>query len=414
MQKKEIKNSIKEFEKAVSSNISQLKTLEVLKPQAIEYDELCYSQNYIQSNVNLYTKEKAFKIKLKDNPYKCTYTMNGTNLLINDGFGYLAAFNTQKLSTAFEVSLEDNIYDAKWLHNELYCATAQEDCVFVYNNTGSELHAVRDMKNTRLLEFLPYHFLLAGTTTNGFLNYLDTSIGSIVSSVFIADKSPTVLKASLKNGVVHVGSKNGQVSLWAPSQKSYLMKVKCHKASISGIEIDRSGIHMITTGSDNKINVFDIRNTYAPLSTVSTKANVHFTALSQKNLLAIGYSDKVTILKNYKDVYMKHRTSGVISSLEFCNNEDILSIGYTGGFSTIVVPGSGDPIYDSNENSPFITTNERKRIEVQKLLEKIPADMIALNPVLESMSKPVKSEKAADSTDSIQKRPRDALSRFFE
>ncbi|KAM0680084.1 putative U3 small nucleolar RNA-associated protein 7 [Glugoides intestinalis] len=413
MQKKEIKNTIKEFESAVKSNISQVKTLEVLNPQLPEYDELCYSQNYIQSNVNLYTKEKAFKIKLKDNLYRCTYTMNGSNMLISDNVGYLAAFNTQTLSTAFEVSLEDNIYDAKWLHNELYCATAQEDCVFIYSNNGSELHAVRDMKNTRLLEFLPYHFLLAGTSTNGFLNYLDTSIGTIASSIFIADKSPTVLKTSLKNGVVHVGAKNGQVSLWAPSQKSYLMKVKCHKASISGVEIDRSGIHMITTGSDNKVNVFDIRNTYKPLSTVSTKTNVHFTALSQKNLLAIGYSDKVTILKNYKDVYMKHRTSGIISSLEFCNNEDILSIGYTGGFSTIVVPGSGDPIYDSNENSPFITTKERRNLEVRKLLEKIPADMIGLNSVLRNMEKPSQSRKETP-TDLVQKKPRDALTRFFE
>lgn len=412
MLKKDIKENIKEFKKNAEENLTETKKLDILQPILPEQQSFNQSQEYIQNNVNLYTKEKAFNIQLKDGPYKCTYTQNGGYMLVTSNRGYMASFNSKDFDLCFESSIDDKIYDSKWLHNEMYLATAQEDCVFVYDKNGSELHAVRDMKSTRKLEFLPYHFLLAGTTDKGFLNYLDTSIGEIVSSIFIADKSPTSIKGCLTNGVVHIGSKNGQVSLWAPSQKSFLMKVKCHKASITGIEIDRTGTHMITTGSDNKINVFDIRNTYKPLKSIPTRMNVHFTSLSQRGLLAIGYSDKIAILKDYKDIYMKHRTPGIISSLEFCNHEDILSIGHMNGISSIVIPGSGDPVYDSMEVSPFMSAEQRKNVEVRKLLEKIPADMIGLKSVLGQVETP-KEEIKEIPQQKVEEHKRGALSRFF-
>lgn len=411
MYKKEIKESIKEFNKAVDENTADLKALDVLNPTPTQYKQLEYTQEYIQNNVNLYTKEKAYNIPLENGPYKCTYTLNGSHMLVSNSDGYLSAFNTQNFGLCFETNLDDRIYDTKWLHNELYCAVAQEDCLFVYDNTGKELHTVREMRNPRHLEFLPYHFLLAGTSTNGYLNYLDTSVGEVISKVFVGDKAPMTIKANPTNGVIHMGSKTGQVSLWSPSQKSYLMKVKCHKASINCIEVDRTGTNMITTGNDNRINVFDIRNMYKPLKSIPSKTNVHFTSLSQRNLLAIGYSDKIAILKDYKDLYMKHRAPGIISSLSFCNHEDVLSIGYSKGFASIIVPGSGDPTYDNNECSPFTTVKERRNQEVKRLLEKIPADMIGIKSAIghvESKKKDFEPEAKKE------EKVKNALSRFYE
>lgn len=415
MHKKEIKQNIKEFHKSVADNTKDIKMLDILQPILPEQQKFAQTQQYIQNNVNLYTKEKAVAISLENGPFKCAYTSNGSHMLVNSKKGYMAGFNTQNLQICFESNIGDNVYDAKWLHNEQYFATAQEDCVFVYDKAGCELHAVRDMKSTRMLEFLPYHFLLAGTTANGFMNYLDTSIGEIVSVLFISDKTPTCIKAGPTNGVVHLGSKNGQVSLWSPSQKSFLMKVKCHKSTVTNIELDRSGIHMITTGNDNKIGVFDIRNTYKPIRSITTKTTVHFSALSQRNLLAIGFSDKIAILKDFhsnESCVMKHKAPGIVSSLEFCNHEDILTIGHSNGFCSVVVPGSGDPIYDTSEASPFMGVKQRNNLEVKKLLEKIPADMIALKPVLEQAEKPARKAEETKRYFEMNDEPRTALSRF--
>lgn len=414
MFKKEIKEHIKDMKKAAEENSVQLKALNVLTPALPEQEAKGYSKEYIQKNVNLYTAEKAFNIKLENGPFKCSYTKNGSNMLVTSPKGYVSSFSTQKLVLNFESNIDDKINDSKWLHNELYFALAQDDCVFVYDNVGTELHAVREMKNTKLLEFLPFHFLLAGSTNNGHLNYLDTSIGEIVSSIFIGEKSSTVLTSNPANAIVHMGTPSGIVSLWAPSQKSYLMKIKCHKSAITSMQIDRSGTHMITTGTDNKIKVFDIRNTYAPLKSIPVKASVHFTALSDRNLLAIGHSDRIAILKNFDEPYMQHKAPGTISSLEFCKHEDILSIGHKNGFSTVVIPGSGDPIYDTNEDSPFITVKERKNLEVKKLLDKIPFDLISMKQVIGVYDKPVvKVENGEKSKRYFEHEEKNALSRFY-
>lgn len=413
MHKKEIKKDIQAFQKAVEDNTKDLKILDILHPELPEQQSFTQSQKCIQNNVNLYTKEKAFSISMDKGPYRCIYSGNGSHLLVTNQNGYASAFNTQSLQLCFETELDDKIYDAKWLHNEQYFATAQEDCVFVYDRNGSELHAVRDMRNTTLLDFLPYHFLLAGASKNGFLNYLDTSTGEVVSTIFIGDRSSMCIKASPVNGVVHLGTKSGVVTLWAPSQKSYLMKVKCHRSAVSNIEIDRTGNYMITTGFDNKLSVFDLRNTYRPIRTINTKTSIHFTALSERNLLAIGYSNKITILKDVQDketCVMKYTAPGIVSSLGFCNHEDILTFGHSNGFTSIVVPGSGDPIYDTSETSPFMTPKERQALEVKRLLEKIPADMVSLKSVFETEKKPVK--KPIEIKRYYEVETRNALSRF--
>lgn len=413
MAKKDVKESLKQFHKVAEDNSTDLKTLDILNPSIPDHESIDHSQEYIQRNVNLYTREKAFSLALDNGPFKCRYTQNGSHMLVHNSSGYFSAFNAQSFDMCFEIDLEDPIYDARYLHNELYLATAQKDCVFIYDSTGRELHAVRDMKSPKMLEFLPYHFLLAGVSDNGFMDYLDTSTGEVVSSLFVGTKNPTAIKNNPSSAVVHLGSRRGQVSLWAPSQKSSLMTVNCHTSAVSAIEIDRTGDHMITAGIDNKVKVFDIRNTYKPLKTIPTKTNVHFTALSQRNILAMGYSNKVAMLKDFDRVYMKHSVSGPISSLEFCNHEDVLGIGHIGGISSIVVPGSGDPVYDSGEVPPFMTKKERQNLEVKKLLDKIPADMISMEPVLgkigvssKTMPRPKRYFEAGENE------TRTALSRF--
>ena len=65
---------------------------------------------------------------------------------------------------------------------------------------------------------------------------------------------------------------------------------------------------------------------------------------------------------------------------QFVPFEDFLGVGQHKGFETWLIPGAGFADYDTFEGGPGMTKNQRREMEVKKLLDKIPADTIALNP----------------------------------
>ena len=97
--------------------------------------------------------------------------------------------------------------------------------------------------------------------------------------------------------------------------------------------------------------------------------------------------------------YLKYQLQGDLHSLGFCPYEDCLGIGHGAGFTSIIVPGtlscdyntctlhypfigSGEPNIDTLEPNPYQTVKQRQEWEVKSLLEKIPSDLITLNPDL--------------------------------
>lgn len=71
-----------------------------------------------------------------------------------------------------------------------------------------------------------------------------------------------------------------------------------------------------------------------------------------------------------------------ITNVEFRPLEDVLCAGHSHGVSAIIVPGSGEPNFDSYENNPFINARQRREAEVQNLLNKLSPDMIGLDNTL--------------------------------
>jgi len=57
-----------------------------------------------------------------------------------------------------------------------------------------------------------------------------------------------------------------------------------------------------------------------------------------------------------------------------------MGIGHSEGFSSIVIPGSGEPNIDTYTENPFETRKQQRETEVKQLLEKIQPDMITMNP----------------------------------
>lgn len=55
--------------------------------------------------------------------------------------------------------------------------------------------------------------------------------------------------------------------------------------------------------------------------------------------------------------YMKHKVAqgSQVSSLKFIPYEDVLGVGHYQGYSSIVIPGSGEANFDAYEANPFAT-----------------------------------------------------------
>jgi len=109
--------------------------------------------------------------------------------------------------------------------------------------------------------------------------------------------------------------------------------------------------------------------------------------ISQKGLIAVGCGSKIEIWRDAlstKQVkpYLAHRLAkgAQAEDLAFCPYEDVLGIGHSLGISSAIVPGAGEPNFDSYVANPYETLKQRRESEVHRLLDKLPPDTIALDP----------------------------------
>ena len=116
---------------------------------------------------------------------------------------------------------------------------------------------------------------------------------------------------------------------------------------------------MTTCGNDGFLKIFDVR-TYKELHSYWVPSTPNSLAMSQKRLLAVSYQSNVMIWKDWhlekqKKPYMKQGTAGdkFVVGMQFAPYEDFLGLGLDDGFESMLVPGSGDPNFDSFEENPF-------------------------------------------------------------
>ena len=72
---------------------------------------------------------------------------------------------------------------------------------------------------------------------------------------------------------------------------------------------------------------------------------------------------------------MKHKIDGAsVHKLQFVPFEDVLGIGHSNGYSSIVIPGCGEPNFDAYEANPFEIKNmiNKEILSSQKMEIKVP------------------------------------------
>ena len=159
-----------------------------------------------------------------------------------------------------------------------------------------------------------------------------------------------------------------------------------HRGPLTAIAVEKNGHHMVTAGLDGQMKVWDIR-TFKNVHNYFNRRPATTLDVSQRGLLAVGYGPTVEIWKGAlikhkkaKAPYMSHRVPGGSCKVRFRPYEDALIVGHAAGVDSLVIPGAGEPNFDSFEANPYATTKQRREMTVHSLLDKLQPEMITLDP----------------------------------
>ena len=314
-----------------------------------------------------------------------------SHLAIAGRKGHVATFDWHSGRLHAEIQLRETARAIRWLHDESFFAVAQKQYVYIYDKAGLEVHQLRNHVEVNQMEFLPYHFLLATIGNPGFLKYQDTSTGQLVAEHRTKLGACNTMAQNQHNAFIHLGHQNGTVSLWSPSVSRAQVQLQAHRGPVSSIALDPStmGHRMVTTGLDGTVKLWDTRK-WAVLNEYHFKKTPQSAAFSQKGLLGLGWGNHISVFNDLQKPgqnprvppppYMTHTFPGTaVHEIKFCPFDDVLGVGHGAGLTSLVIPGAGEPNFDSLEADPFEGKRRRREREVNQLLDKVPFDLITLD-----------------------------------
>lgn len=206
------------------------------------------------------------------------------------------------------------------------------------------------------------------------------------------------------NAVIHLGHQNGSVTLWTPNLPHPAVQLLAHLGPVVSVAVDPSsgGRYMSTAGQDGTVKIWDCRNWKGSVREWSARGGSGEVEWSARGSLAVASGGTVNVgtpsticsmatnrpsllqvytaptihetftAKAPPPLYLTHPVPHrPLVSLRFCPFQDILTIGHSNGLSSILVPGSGEPNFDSSEADPFENKKARREREVRGLLEKV-------------------------------------------
>ncbi|KAI0566164.1 WD40-repeat containing protein [Gracilaria domingensis] len=378
----------------------------LLQPQSELEHTYHFTQSALDGNVDMATMSKArFEMHLAGSrltPYHTAcYSRSSRSLLLASRLGHVALMDWRSFKLHTELMLNETVRSATFLHNDSFFATAQKQFAYVYDANGLQLHVLRNHRDPDNLVFLPHHLLLASTSSraavHGRLVYTDTSTGQVLNEHDYAARhlrlnAATDACANFSNGVVHLAHTSGVVSLWSPITGRPLARMLTHHSAVNHVAVEPSGRYMFTTGDDSVLACWDLR-TYRKLFQCRTPKAATSLCVSQRQLVAFSFGASVQVwapfsnrgdlstLEKRTQPYMKQTYPGsVITGLNFCPFEDVLAVCHESGVRNMIVPGAGEPTFDTNAPNPYETRKQRTQNEVRTLIDKLPPASIVLDP----------------------------------
>ncbi|KAF8106611.1 hypothetical protein N665_0137s0062 [Sinapis alba] len=346
-------------------------------------------QTDIAKEVDILSSRNQYDIVLPDfGPYKIDFTASGRHMLAGGRKGHLALVDMMNMNLIKEIQVRETVRDVAFLHNDQFFAAAQKKYSYIYGRDGTELHCLKERGPVARLRFLKNHFLLASVNKIGQLHYQDVTYGDMVASIRTGKGRTDVMEVNPYNGVVALGHSGGTVTMWKPTSQAPLVQMQCHPGPVSSVAFHPNGHLMATSGKERKVKIWDLRK----FEEVQTIHGFHAKTLSfsQKGLLAAGTGSFVQVLGDSSGGSSSHNYSRYMShsmvkgyqveKVMFRPYEDVLGIGHSMGWSSILIPGSGEPNFDSWVANPFETSKQRREKEVHLLLDKLPPETIMLDP----------------------------------
>ena len=349
-------------------------------------------------------------------PYSTAYSRNGRYMLLGGSKGHIAVVDWHTLAVSAEFHVRETLHDVAFLHNSTMFAAAQKKFVHIYDHTGMEIHVLRGHVQPLALDFLPFHMLLASVGNAGFLTYQDVSTGAQVAQHRTRQGACAVMRPNPWNGVECLGHGDGLVTMWTPNLSTPAVKMLAHRGPVTALAVDGGGRYMVTGGLDARLKVWDVRAFRdEPLHNYFLPAPARAIDISARGCVAVGFGGHVQVWgrdfaaperraapltaagagalalgapptggaapRKAAAPYMQHLLPGsIVRSLRFRPLDDFLAVGHARGLASLLVPGSGEPNFDSLEADPFQTAKSRRELEVRALLDKLPPSSIALDP----------------------------------
>lgn len=353
-----------------------------LEPEGIE-KTWRIKQEAIRHEIDISSARNQYDIVLPDlGPYTLDFTPSGRHMAVAGRKGHLALVDMTTLNLIREVQVRETVRDVAFLHNEQFFAVAQKKYPYIYNRDGIELHCLKEHGSVLKLQFLKNHFLLASINKIGQLHYQDTSTGMMVGNYRTGLGRTDVMKANPFNSVISLGHSGGVVSMWKPTSAAPLVKMLCHHGPVTALAFHPNGHLMATSGTDRKIKIWDLRK-FEPVQTLPGHAKT--LDFSQKGLLASSAGSFVQVYRESQQVFTRYMTHSISKGYQtqkvlFRPYEDVLAIGHSAGWSSVLIPGSGEPNFDTWVANPYETPKQRREKEVRALLDKLPPETIMLDP----------------------------------
>ncbi|WJX13923.1 hypothetical protein P8452_04257 [Trifolium repens] len=368
-----------------------------IEPEGIE-KTYTIKQEAIAREADISSLRNQYDITLPEfGPYTLDFTSSGRYMALGGRKGHLAIVDMMNLSLIRDFQVRETVRDVVFLHNELFFAAAQKKYSYIYSREGTELHCLKEHGSVLRLQFLKNHFLLSSTNNYGMLLYQDVTMGAIVGKYRTGLGRTNVMQVNPYNAVVSLGHSAGTVTMWKPTSSSPLVKMLCHQGPVTALAFHSNGHIMATAGVDKKIKLWDLRK-FEAFQTLPGYANT--LDFSQKGLLSCGTGSYLQVLRDASGAqnYSRYMTHSMakgyqIGKLAFRPYEDVLCIGHSMGYSSILIPGAGEPNFDSWVANPFETPKQRSEKEIKALLDKLPPETIMLDPSKIGTVKVTKKEK---------------------